>query len=115
MFAYVEYAGVMPGRDPVNPYAVSEIGKRLKLLREALGKTQKTMGDLSGVTDKAWQNYEKGIRRIEIDAVTRLRENLGITSEWVYYGNLSQMPDDILDKMQLRMREMAAPRRRSRL
>src|SRR5690348_11900526 len=107
MLQYVEYPALMPGRDPPNPYSLTEIAKRLKLLRTALGKTQAVMGELAGVTDKAWQNYEKGIRRIEIDAVTRLRANLGVTSEWVYYGNTHQMPDDLLDAMRLALKQRA--------
>ena len=101
MLLSVEYPASMPGRDPPNPYSLPEIARRLRLLRQALGKTQAVMGDLAGVSDKAWQNYEKGIRRIEIDAVTRLRANIGVTSEWVYYGNVYQMPDELLDAMRL--------------
>ena len=67
------------------------------------------MGDLAGVTDKAWQNYEAGIRRIEIDAVTRLRAALGVTSQWVYYGNMAQMPDELLDDMRLAAKRRNKP------
>lgn len=109
MLLSVEYPALMPGRDPPNPYSLPEIAKRLKLLRDAMGKTQVAMGDLAGVTDKAWQNYEAGIRRIEIDAVTRLRAALGVTSEWVYYGNVYQMPDELLDAMRLAAKKRVKP------
>lgn len=104
MLAYMETFPPM-ARDLPNPYSLGEIAKRLKLLRNALGNTQGTMGALAGVTDKAWQNYEAGIRRIEIDAVTRLRAALGVTSEWVYYGNLAQLPAELLEKLQLESRD----------
>lgn len=106
MLAYVEAFPPMV-RDLPNPYSLGEIAKRLKLLRSALGNTQATMGALAGVSDKAWQNYEAGIRRIEIDAVTRLRAALGVTSEWVYYGNMAQLPAELLDKLQLEARHRA--------
>jgi transcriptional regulator with XRE-family HTH domain len=41
----------------VHPFALSEIAKRLRALRKAVGKTQDSMGRLAGVTATAWQNY----------------------------------------------------------
>lgn len=103
MFAYVESFPTMP-REMPNPYSLPEIAKRLKLLRSSLNNTQATMANLAGVTPQAWGNYEQAARRIEIDAVTRLRAALGITSEWVYYGNMAQLPAELIEKMQLEIR-----------
>lgn len=101
----------VPMKRNVDPYSQAEIGRRLKLLRDALGHTQATMGTLAGVTNKAWQNYEKGYRKIEINAVARLRGSLGVTSEWVYFGNIANMPADLLEKLQLETKNNARKRR----
>jgi transcriptional regulator with XRE-family HTH domain len=87
-------------RDPPNPFSLDEIGKRLLLLRQALDNTQWQMAALAGVTDKAWQNYEAGIRRIDIKVVGRLRATVGVTSDWVYWGDIGRMPGPLLDKLQ---------------
>lgn len=110
MLAYVEHFPAM-ARDIPNPYALSEIAKRLFLLRKSLDNTQATMANLAGVTPQAWGNYEQGLRRIEIDAVTRLRAAIGVTSEWIYYGNIAQMPAELIEKMQLEMRQQQRKRR----
>lgn len=103
MFAYVETFPPMT-REMPNPYSLAEIAKRLKLLRNALNNTQATMATMAGVTPAAWGNYESGIRRIEIDAVTRLRAAIGVTSEWIYYGNMAQLPVELAEKIQIESR-----------
>lgn len=109
MFAYVESFPPM-AREMPNPYSLGEIAKRLLLLRNSLDNTQATMANLAGVTPQAWGNYEQGSRRIEIDAVTRLRAAIGVTSEWVYYGNMAQLPAELLEKIQLEGRQRSKKR-----
>jgi DNA-binding XRE family transcriptional regulator len=55
---------VTMAREAPNPESRIEIGKRLKLLRDALDKTQLQMAHLAGLTTpNAWTNYENGSRR----------------------------------------------------
>lgn len=110
MLLFLERSGPMAGR-VTDPYSLSEIAKRLKILRRALQKTQATMASMAGVTPQAWGNYEQGIRRIEIDAVTRLRASTGVTSEWIYYNNGGQLPGDLETKIELAQRELTRGRK----
>jgi transcriptional regulator with XRE-family HTH domain len=89
-----------------NPYSLDEIAKRLILLRKALGNTQATMGALAGVSGNAWQNYEKGIRRIELDNVFQLETATGAPQEWIYRGIMARMPIELAEKLHLAKREL---------
>jgi transcriptional regulator with XRE-family HTH domain len=93
-------------RGLINPYSLDEISKRLLLLRRALGNTQATMGALAGVTGNAWQNYEAGVRRIDLDSVFQLETATGVPQEWIYRGIMARMPLELAEKIQLAKREM---------
>lgn len=105
MFVYVESSPPM-ARGLINPYSLEEISKRLLLLRKALGNTQATMGALAGVTGNAWQNYEAGVRRIDLDSVFQLETTTGVPQEWIYRGIMARMPLELAEKIQLAKREM---------
>jgi transcriptional regulator with XRE-family HTH domain len=83
----------------IHPFELSEIAKRLKALRKATGKTQDSIGRLAGVSAQAWQNYEAGIRRIEVNAVARLCMSLNVSFDWVYWGRVDNMPRDFMDRI----------------
>lgn len=114
MFAYVESSPPMARGTIVNPYSIEEISKRLTLLRKALGNTQETMGRLAGVSGNAWGNYEKGLRRIELDNVFQLETAIGVPQEWVYRGIMARMPLDLAQKIGLAEREMEREARKRR-
>lgn len=103
MYAFVEAFPPM-SREPPSPHSLAEIAKRLRLLREALDNTQASMASLAGVTPAAWGNYESGLRRIRVDEALRLCSALGVTLDWVYRGNMSQLPIELGEKLQLELR-----------
>ncbi len=105
MLVYVELSAPM-ARELTNPYSLDEIAKRLRLLRRALGNTQATMGALAGVSGNAWQNYEKGLRRIDLDSVFHLETATGAPQEWIYRGIMARMPMELSEKLQLARREI---------
>ncbi len=62
------------------------IGKRLKLLREALGLTQREFASALGRTIRTVQNYEGG-HRVPDEATLKLIETLfGVNPEWLREG-----------------------------
>lgn len=113
MFVYVEASPPM-ARGLPNPYSLDEIAKRLFLLRKALGNTQATMGRLAGVSGNAWQNYEAGLRRIELDCVFQLETATGVPQEWIYRGIMARMPLELAEKISLAEREIEREVRRRR-
>ena len=83
----------------VNPQSPEEIGKRLKRLRKALGKTQAEMAELVGISKRAWGLIEKGARRINVGAALRLCDLYGLSLDWIYRGNIAQLPLNLIEKM----------------
>lgn len=86
----------MPRTSP-EPTSLEEIGARLQLTREALGRTQVMMAKLMGsVTNgQAWENYESGRRRISIDHALKLCQTCRLTLEWIYQGQSHGLPPDL--------------------
>ena len=87
---------------PIDPTSITEIGRRLELTRRALGFTQVAMGRLMGAVSngQAWQNYEAGTRRISIDHALALCRNCSVTLDWVYQGQLVNLPPALRDRIQ---------------
>lgn len=95
MLLGVEVYRPMTGREIESPYSVNAIARRLILLRKGLELSQTAMGAHAGISGAAWSNYEKGIRRIDLDAAMRLENSLSVPQEWVYRGVTTRLTDDI--------------------
>ena len=95
---------VRPSSDPTS---IVEIGHRLELTRRALGLTQVMIGRLMGATSngQAWGNYESGKRRISIDHALALTRTLGISLDWIYQGQMANLPPELREKIQRLMLE----------
>ena len=54
-----------------------------------------------GMGTNRWSQYidPEGDRRITIAAVYRLKDEYGITFEWIYDGDRSRLPADLLEKI----------------
>jgi len=92
---------------PIDPTSIAEIGRRLELTRQALGLTQVMMGRLMGAVSngQAWGNYESGKRRISIDHALALTRTLGVSLDWVYQGQMVNLPPELREKIQRLMLE----------
>lgn len=101
-------------RVTIDPSSLEQISARLTLLRGALDLTQASMADLIGAKPQAWGNYETGERRIRVDEALKLCTALGVTLDWIYRGNMSQLPVELAEKLQLERRAQARePRNRA--
>ncbi len=99
MFVYMSHTVTM-ARELPNPESRIEIGKRLKLLREALQATQGTMARHAGLTSaSAWTNYELGDRRIHLDNALKLKATLGVSIAYTYHGDMSGLPVHLAEKI----------------
>ena len=65
------------------------IASRLKLTREAMGHSQAKWCKLIGVTPQAWNNYEKGFRRISVDQAIEVCDATRVSLDWIYRGMLA--------------------------
>jgi transcriptional regulator with XRE-family HTH domain len=94
-----------------------DIGYRLKLTREALGHSQALIARTTGIATSTWNNYEKGIRRPSVDEAFKIVSQLHLPIGWIYDGDTTQMPAELLEKIYSRHREQiselaAAPSQR---
>ena len=73
------------------------IGRRLCETRKSLGLSQREMADNMGVVFRSYQNYEKGLRGVPIDAIMKLTQWLGeADASWIVLGKRSvRMPEDL--------------------
>jgi transcriptional regulator with XRE-family HTH domain len=78
-----------------------DIAYRLELTREALSLSPAEFCKNVGLRPNQWSQYvdPKGKRRITIDAMYRLKDEYGITFEWIYDGDRSRLPSDLLKKI----------------
>ena len=62
------------------------MNERLKKIRENLKLTQKEIAEKVGISLRAWQNYELGLRKVPTNLVKTLYEQLGVNPIWLLSG-----------------------------
>jgi transcriptional regulator with XRE-family HTH domain len=72
------------------------VGRRLSHLRHALGLTQRQLAANLNITGPRWANYEVGTSRIPVDVALQLVEKWEVSLDWIYYGNETMMPKQLL-------------------
>lgn len=78
-----------------------EIGKRLRLLREALKMSQTALCRLAGITPQAWNNAETGDNLLTVPNAVKLCRVTGATMDWIYRGQIqSALPAIMLEEIQ---------------
>ena len=70
-------------------------GRRLALVREALGLSQETLGAALGISRQGVSNYENGIRKLNPEFVIRLYGRYRITTDYIYRGDTYGLPNDL--------------------
>lgn len=77
--------------------SLADVGKRIVMLREALGYNQGGFAALIGLSQPALANYEAGYRRPEIEKATLIVAKTGVTLDWIYLGVRSGLPARLLE------------------
>lgn len=80
--------------------SLDDLGERLRLTREALSLTQVALCRRTGISTQAWNNYERGAKRISVDNAIKLRQRLGIPLDWIYCGDMRAVPLEVATKLQ---------------
>jgi len=62
------------------------MNERLKKIRENLKLTQKEIAEKVGISLRAWQNYELGLRKVPTNLVKTLYEQLSVNPIWLLTG-----------------------------
>lgn len=111
----LQYSPLIVGRNSsLDPFSTAEIAKRLRIAREALGLSQPAISLLVGLADRgtAWSNYERAFRRIPSDVANRVHTRTGITLNWIYRGDMSDMSEETAAKISRQIRAEARKSRR---
>lgn len=76
--------------------STEDIARRLLALSKALGHNQSSFAQLVEVTQPAMNNYQRGIRRPDLDVGIKIQMRTGVTLDWLYLGDRSGLPARLL-------------------
>lgn len=96
--------------------SASEVGKRLRLVREALQMTQAALCRIAQITPQAWNNAETGDNLLTVTNAAKLCRVTGITMDWIYLGQVipRTLPAVVLEEIGKRqVQQPRSPTRRA--
>ncbi|MGZ9811545.1 helix-turn-helix domain-containing protein [Pseudoroseicyclus sp. H15] len=76
-----------------------QIGRRLKLLREAHGLRPSEMSDMLGIERTYWSRFENGKRAITDAVAALLVARFGVTLDFLILGRWEGLPLGLAQKM----------------
>lgn len=87
---------------------VTQAGRRLRAVREALGWQQERFAEEIGVTRTALANWEGGTRLPDVLAMVRLFRRFGVPLEWIYAGEVRHVEYDLAQALIEKAAELQA-------
>ncbi len=75
------------------------IGKRLELLRTALGITQAELCRQIKCTPNRWNQYKQGDRQITVAMANRLADEYGASLDWIYRDDRGKLSQELYAKL----------------
>jgi len=88
-----------------DPTSIPAIAKRLLATRQALGLSQVEVSRKIKISPRAWNNYELGRRRPELDTALLMRKQLGISLDFIYAGEEVKTSSDLKRRIDLHLRD----------
>ncbi|MGY3117676.1 DNA-binding XRE family transcriptional regulator [Bradyrhizobium sp. S3.14.4] len=89
---------------------IKEIGNRLRWLREAKQLNQATFCRLVKIEQQAWNNYERGFRRISVDQALKVCAATGASLDFIYRDIRSALPAELAMQIDDQQRKEAKRR-----
>lgn len=77
-----------------NDRKFTAIGDRLALTRAVFGLSQREFCTRAGVSPNTYNQWEKGVKRPDIDGAIALRDTYQVTLDWIYSGDPSGLRYD---------------------
>lgn len=75
----------------------SHIGVRLIAVREGFSELkQRPWAEKHNFSPTQWNNWEKGTRRISVDAAEQLADSYGLTLDYIYRGRRDGLSENAL-------------------
>ena len=87
------------GGPPPSDNSYAAIGKRLRLLRLAFGKTQEDMAEIIGVNYTMISRCERGGARLSADHMLKVLIEFDAPLEWLYLGWKRHLSNELRHKL----------------
>jgi hypothetical protein len=89
--------------DP-HPESLAAIARRCQLLRIAVAGdefgAQAAFAKRVGLgSTRQWNNFEREVGRLGLDAAMLLKRELGVSMHWLYFGERAGMPFDLMTRI----------------
>lgn len=75
------------------------VAARLKRIREILGMTKKDFAERAGLGEQVYGPFENGRRELSLGAAKKLRRTYGLSLEFMYFGNIADLPHRIAKEL----------------
>ena len=76
-----------------------DVAARLVLVRLALGVSQKSISDATGIGTSRLNRFEKGTRPIKPDDLAAIYEAYAVDANFILFGREDGLPSGILESM----------------
>lgn len=86
-------------QSPQPPHSRSEIGRRLKATRQALGLRTRDIHRATGIAESTWSQYENGRRFPDLMQMLPFADRFGVPLDWIYRGILAAVPFDLAQRI----------------
>ena len=95
----------------LDPESIEACAARLRVTRMALGLSQAEIARQTKIQPAAWNNAETGDNRLKIESALRVCRRYGVTLEWLFRGDIRQLPSELAEKISALEAHPAAIRR----
>ncbi|CAO3425548.1 helix-turn-helix domain-containing protein [Azospirillum doebereinerae] len=85
----------------------SEIGRRLKATRQALGLRARDIHRATGIGESAWSQYENGRRFPDLMQMLPFADRFGVPLDWIYRGLIAAVPFELAQAILERLAQTA--------
>lgn len=75
------------------------VGARLKAARLALGLNKREFAEAADMGEQTYGPFENASRPLSLIAAKKIREAHGLTLEFMYFGNIADLPHRIATKL----------------
>lgn len=76
-----------------------KVGRRLEMLREALGLSSSQIADSLGIQRTYWSRFETGKRVVTEEVAALLCDRFGVTMDFLYLGRWNGLPLSLAERM----------------
>ena len=96
----LENNGNVASMDPAM-YSKKAAAKRLVQTQEALELTNAAISEKIGIAANRWSQYRTGDRTMPHNVLVSLKEQFGVTSDWILAGDPSGLPQRIYARIRI--------------